>query len=46
MWSGRSMYFEPASSALARTTGPRSMVIDATIAAASSATRTVRQRLR
>ena len=45
MCSGRSMYFEPASSALARTAGPRSIVIDATMAAASSATTTVRQRL-
>ena len=43
MCSGRSMYFDPASSALARTAGPRSIVTDATIAAASSATSIVRQ---
>ena len=43
--SGRSMYLEPASSALARRAGPRSIVIEVTIAAASRATTMVRQTL-
>ena len=42
---GRSIYLEPSISAFCRAIGPRSTVTDETIAAASSATTSVRPRL-